>query len=302
MTKQEQLDTDIKATLKEFEITEGDLELIKAAGSAIFDDLPDFINDFYDWLRCQPNFEHYFHSEKLVEHVKGKQLEQWQSFYGGHVDDTYFKSRRHIGAVHAQIDLSNNLYFAAMSKSQDLLSARLRMSSDSDAAYMAMQDAVNKLMMLETYIVIDEIARIQKERITEHSRAVSEMSTPVTPIWDGILLLPLVGIMDSMRTAEIMDKSLAKIAEYRAKVFVLDISGVVAVDTAVANQLVKITKAAQLMGCKSVISGLSPSVARTLVELGVSMSEIETTSTLRDGFEIALRFTGGHVSNSQLKV
>ena len=133
----------------------------------------------------------------------------------------------------------------------------------------------------------------EAERIrNELDRAVQEMSTPVTPIWEGILLLPLVGVLDSMRTSDIMNKSLTMISEMRAKVFVLDISGVATVDTAVANQLIKITKATRLMGCEAIVSGLSPAIARTIVELGVNVGEIRTTATLRDAFETALRMVG----------
>jgi anti-anti-sigma regulatory factor len=116
-----------------------------------------------------------------------------------------------------------------------------------------------------------------------------EVSTPVTPIWEGILLLPLLGIIDSARTQYIMNTTLEKISTTRTQVFVMDISGVSAVDTAVANQLIKITKATELMGCKSIISGISPAIARTLVELGISVGDLQTTSTLRDAFEIAIR-------------
>ena len=133
----------------------------------------------------------------------------------------------------------------------------------------------------------------ESQRIKEElDKAVAEMSTPVTPIWDGILLLPLVGIVNSVRTSDIMNKSLNKISETRARVFVLDISGVAAVDTGVANQLIKITKATQLMGCEAIISGVSPSIARTIVELGFSIGEVKTTATLRDAFEMALRKVG----------
>lgn len=127
-------------------------------------------------------------------------------------------------------------------------------------------------------------------------QSLQEMSTPVIPIWDGILLLPLVGIVDSMRTADVMNKSLNMIAETRAEVFVLDISGVASVDTGVANQLTKITRATQFMGCEAIISGVSPAIARTMVELGVSTTELRTTATLRNALEIALRRIGvrGH--------
>jgi len=130
----------------------------------------------------------------------------------------------------------------------------------------------------------------EAERVREElNRTLEEMSTPVMPIWDGILLLPLIGVVDSSRTDHAVTKTLERINETRAKVFLLDISGVPAVDTAVANQLLKITKATQLMGCETVISGLSPAIARTMVELGVEVGQVRTTATLRDAFALALR-------------
>lgn len=134
----------------------------------------------------------------------------------------------------------------------------------------------------------------EAERIREElDRTLDEMSTPVMPIWDGILLLPLIGVVDSARTDNAVTKTLERINETRSKVFLLDISGVPAVDTAVANQLLKISKATQLMGCETVISGLSPAIARTMVELGVEVGQVRTTATLRDAFAIALRKVNG---------
>jgi methyl-accepting chemotaxis protein len=123
----------------------------------------------------------------------------------------------------------------------------------------------------------------------ELDQTLLEMSTPVTPIWEDILLLPLVGVVDSNRTDDIMRKSLAKISDTEARIFILDISGVPMVDTAVANQFIKITKATRLMGCETIISGLSPSIAQTMVDLGVEVGQIRTTATLRDALKAGLR-------------
>ena len=130
----------------------------------------------------------------------------------------------------------------------------------------------------------------------ELNLALEEMSTPVMPIWDGILLLPLIGVVDSARTDKVVNKTLERINETRSKVFLLDISGVPAMDTAVANQLLKISKATQLMGCETVISGLSPAIARTMVELGVEVGEVRTTATLQQAFAIALRKKNGQAA------
>jgi methyl-accepting chemotaxis protein len=133
----------------------------------------------------------------------------------------------------------------------------------------------------------------EAERMREQlDRTLHEMSTPVTPIWDEILLLPLVGVVDSSRTNDVMRKALTRINETRAKVFILDISGVPTVDSAVANQLIKITKATRLMGCETIISGLSAAIAYAMVELGVEVGEVRTTATLHDAFRISLQQVG----------
>ena len=122
----------------------------------------------------------------------------------------------------------------------------------------------------------------------EMDRALQAMATPVTPIWDQVLLLPLVGIVDSTRTDDAMKTTLDKISATGAKMFILDISGVPSVDTAVANQLIKITKATKIMGCETIVSGVSSAIAHTIVELGIDIGEMLTTSSLRDAVSISL--------------
>jgi anti-anti-sigma regulatory factor len=142
---------------------------------------------------------------------------------------------------------------------------------------------------------------VAKRRVIESGKAMLAMSTPVTSIWDGILLLPLVGIVDSQRTQDIMEKTLSRISESRARVFVMDISGVVTVDTAVANNFIRITQATRLMGCDCIISGISPSVARTLVELGANVAEVRTTATLRDALQLALATIEPHARDGRMR-
>jgi rsbT co-antagonist protein RsbR len=106
------------------------------------------------------------------------------------------------------------------------------------------------------------------------------------------VVLPVVGIIDSRRAQDIMAAMLAKIAETRSRVIILDISGVAVVDTAVANHLIKITKATRLMGCECTISGVSPAIAQTIVELGIDVGDVKTTATLQDSLVDAFKRTG----------
>ena len=128
--------------------------------------------------------------------------------------------------------------------------------------------------------------------IQRRSLALLEMSTPVTKIWDGVLFAPIVGIVDSKRSVDIMDKALSSIADTRASTLLLDIGGVAVVDTAVANHLIKIAKAAVLMGCKTIISGISPSIAQTIAELGIDLGTIQTTSTIESALRDAITRPG----------
>ena len=123
------------------------------------------------------------------------------------------------------------------------------------------------------------------DEVQKRSLAMLEMSTPVTKIWDGVLFAPIVGIVDSKRSVDIMNRALSSIADTRAHTLMLDIGRVAVVDTAVANHLIKIAKAAVLMGCKTIISGISPAIAQTIAELGIDLGAIQTTSTI----EAALR-------------
>jgi methyl-accepting chemotaxis protein len=128
--------------------------------------------------------------------------------------------------------------------------------------------------------------------IQKRSLALLEMSTPVTKIWDGVLFAPIVGIVDSKRSVDIMNKALTSIADTRASTLLLDIGGVAVVDTAVANHLIKIAKAAVLMGCKTIISGISPSIAQTIAELGIDLGSIQTTSTIESALRDAITRPG----------
>nr|WP_315240292.1 protoglobin domain-containing protein [uncultured Albidiferax sp.] len=278
--------------LEKFNITPQDTANVRRAGDILAPQLELFVEQWYVWLRQQPEYLQFFPDTDNVSRVSKLQIRHWQEFFTAEVNDFYVARRTHIGAVHAHIELPNDIYFAGVSMTFQMFVERLRSTDTPASEVLDMVMSINKQLKLDTFLVIDTISRIARERIADHSRAMMEMSTPVTPIWEGILLLPLVGIIDTTRTAEIMNKTLTKIAESRSKVFVLDISGVASVDTSVANQLIKITKATRLMGCESIISGVSPSIARTMVELGVSIGEVRTTATLRDAFELALRAIG----------
>jgi rsbT co-antagonist protein RsbR len=148
--------------------------------------------------------------------------------------------------------------------------------------------------------IIDITERVQyEERLREQSRTIREMSTPTIKLWDGVLVLPVVGVVDSMRAQHMMDSMLNKIMETYSKIIIMDIHGVAAVDTAVANHLIKITKATKLMGCECILSGITPAVAQTIIQLGIDMGNINTKSTLSDALAEAFEIMNLEVKNKK---
>ena len=160
------------------------------------------------------------------------------------------------------------------------------------ASYNPILDLNGKPMkVLKIASDVTEQKRLEAER-TKQAALIMEMSTPVMRLWDSILLLPIVGLVDSKRAQLIMETVLQKILDYQAKVIILDIQGVPAVDSAVANHLIKVTKATRLMGCTCIVTGISPEISQALVNLGIELTDILTQSTLKDGVSTSLEKVG----------
>jgi ABC-type sugar transport system substrate-binding protein/anti-anti-sigma regulatory factor len=133
---------------------------------------------------------------------------------------------------------------------------------------------------------------LQQEVIEVQRRAIQELSTPVIPLIERIIIMPLIGSIDTLRASDIMRALLRGIREHRARVVILDITGVPLVDTAVANHLIKAMQAARLKGARTIITGISDAVAETMVDLGVDWGDFETLADLQTGLIAALGSVG----------
>ena len=124
--------------------------------------------------------------------------------------------------------------------------------------------------------------------IETQAAAIRELSTPIMDIWEDILLLPIVGVLDTRRSADVMSHLLSTIVQKQSKHVILDITGVEIVDTRTADYLIKVVRASRLLGTRCVLTGLSPAVAQTLVEIGADLSEVTTLRSLREGLRHCL--------------
>lgn len=276
------------AELRElYHVTEEDLALLLEYSKIVLPKLDDFVEEFYDWMRTQPEFDLYFSDPITLQRVQNQQLVYWRDFFSADIDEAYVHKRKSIGASHARVGLSLPTYVSGMYRSLRIWTDVLYDHSLSHERYARSLKAITKLIMLDTAIVVDTYMRQTHYIIAEQHDSLMQMSTPVTEVWNDILMLPIVGIIDSKRAQDIMTAVLHKIADTHSRSLILDISGVAVVDTAVANHLIKITKATRLMGCTCTISGVSPAIAQTIVELGINVGDIRTTATLKDALRDA---------------
>jgi DNA-binding LacI/PurR family transcriptional regulator/anti-anti-sigma regulatory factor len=133
-----------------------------------------------------------------------------------------------------------------------------------------------------------ESLRLQQEVIEAQQRAIQELSTPIIPVLEGVIVMPLIGSIDTMRARDVTRTLLAGIREHQARVVILDITGVPIVDSGVAAYLNKTVQAARLKGARTIVTGISESVAETIVDLGIDWSGIETLRDLRTGLRTVL--------------
>jgi rsbT co-antagonist protein RsbR len=146
---------------------------------------------------------------------------------------------------------------------------------------------VNKLIDNFGMTTFETFIKGREEIILRQTDEISEISTPVIRVWDGILALPIIGTLDSSRTQVVMENLLQEIVESGSSIAILDISGVPAVDSLVAQHLIKTVSATRLMGAECIISGIRPEIAQTVVHLGIDLSDVVTKATLASALKTA---------------
>ncbi|TPE42818.1 STAS domain-containing protein [Pontibacter mangrovi] len=146
---------------------------------------------------------------------------------------------------------------------------------------------LNLLLDNLSVITFETFIKGREEVILRQTDEISEISTPVIRVWEGILALPIIGTLDSARTQVVMENLLQEIVNTGSSIAILDISGVPAVDSLVAQHLIKTVSATRLMGAECIISGIRAEIAQTIVHLGIDLSNIKTKASLANALQLA---------------
>jgi len=146
---------------------------------------------------------------------------------------------------------------------------------------------ISKIIDNMAILTFEGYIKGREDVISRQTDEITEISTPVIRVWDGVVALPIIGTLDSARTQVVMENLLQQIVETGSTIAILDISGVPAVDSLVAQHLIKTVSATRLLGAECIISGIRPEIAQIVVHLGIDLSNIITKSTLASALQTA---------------
>ncbi|WP_272428610.1 AAA family ATPase [Polyangium jinanense] len=216
---------------------------------------------------------------------------------------------RLVGVIYLENELAAGVFTPDRMEMLRLLSAQVAISIENALLYSSLEENVRaRTMEIEEANARilslnaeqqhrQEIELLQKQDlIAQQKELIRVLSTPILEVWDGVLTIPIVGVIDEERSAIITQNLLARIVETQSKFAIIDLTGVGEMDPGTAEHIVRIIGAVRLLGARSVITGIQPAVARAMISLDVNLSSILTRSNLRDGLRACLSFGRGKPS------
>jgi rsbT co-antagonist protein RsbR len=260
------------------------------------------IEDFYKHLLSFEESSVFFRDPQVLERVKRAQQEYFLRLTQGNYNLAYAENRLKIGAIHERIGLPVKAYLGMYNYYLRAVATRLA-EAYRDAPEQAWSGFLSlmKLTFLDIGLAIDTYINSRERTIREQQEAIQELPTPVLPFREGMLLVPIIGLIDSQRARFLTEQLLSAVRANRAKVVVMDITGVQAIDSKVGNHLVQTVEAARLMGAVVVLAGVSPEIAQTMVTVGIELGRMTTVGDLQSGIERAEELLGYTVTRTRTR-
>src|SRR6516162_1664313 len=255
------------------------------------------IEDFYKHLLSFDETKVFFRDPEVLERVKNAQQQYFLRLTQGNYDLAYAQNRLLIGAVHERANLPVKAYLGMYNYYLRAVANRL-IEAFRKEPQRAWSSFLSLMNFLDIGLAIDTYINSRERTIREQREAIQDLPTPVLRLREGMLLVPIIGLIDSQRARVLTEQLLGAVRDDRAKVVVIDITGVQAVDSRVANHMVQTVEAARLMGATAILAGVSPGIAQTMVTLGIDLGRIITVGDLQSGIERAEEILGYTVTRN----
>lgn len=285
-------DEQIANCLAFFELADDDFVLLASLRPFVEKHADAIVEAFYAFLSEHRETRKFLRDDATVGHLKVTQKRYLLALFDGRCDRAYVEERLRVGIAHERIGMPMDLYLGAYRKYVELLTEHLALELRDDGRSARSSRSILKLVCFDIALAIDTYMAAGAATIGRHKAAIRELATPVIGVHDRILLLPLIGAVDSRRAEQAIDAVLTRTGTEQAKVVIIDIAGVPVVDTKVAGTFVNLAAMVRLLGAHTVLTGISAEVARTVVRLGIDTSVMHTRSSLEEGIALALDLVG----------
>jgi rsbT co-antagonist protein RsbR len=286
-------DQDIERRLRIVGLEDADLQRIRAIEPLVEGDVARFADAFFDHLSHFEEGMRLFERRDLLERARRLKREHLAAMAHGEYGRDYVEQRIELASLYSKVGIEPRLFLGAFHHLLSGIGLAVTQRFDGSAADAFEHFAsLEKVAFFDISLIIDVIVFERERIIRQQQEAIRELSTPVLPIRERMLLLPIIGVIDTHRARILTENLLRSIRENRAKVVVMDVTGVATIDSKVANHLLQTVTAARLMGAGVIITGLSSEVAQSLVAIGIELEKLQTVGDLQGGMEEAEQVLG----------
>lgn len=281
-------DNEIEQRKKFVSLDSDDIKKVLKVADIVAKHADEFTKQFFDHL-SKFNEARGILAPTILEEATRLKKDHLLNLVSGKYDRNYVEERIKIGAIYGKAGLAPKLFLGAFHCLMRFIGEKimLKYNGSKDEAFLNFI-SLKKISFFDLGIIVDCIVYDREQTIRQQQEAIRELSTPVLQLKNRLLILPIIGMIDTYRAKILTENLLRAIRDNRAKMVVIDITGVAAVDSKVANHLVQTVTAAKLMGAHVIVTGLSPEIAQTLVTLGAELlSALNTVGDLQGGIEEA---------------
>lgn len=270
-----------------------DYAQIESIRDAVIDNLDDHVSAFFGHLAHFDEAHGLLRRPDLLDEARRLERDHLIAMVSGAYSHDYIEQRVRLGQVYNRAQLDIALFLGAFHAQMASIGRRIMgRYPKSPVEGFSRFTAFKKVAFFDLGILVDAMMADRELTIRSQQEAIRELSTPALQVRDRLLILPIIGLLDSHRAKQLTDNLLQAIRSHRAKVVVMDLTGVATVDSKVANHLIQTVAAARMMGAQVIVTGLSAEVAQSLVTLGVDLSRLNTIGDLQGGLEEAERILG----------
>jgi len=285
--------SDIERRLEFVNLGPDDQARIAEIKADVLDHLDEHVEAFFGHLAKFEEARGLTGRPELIGEAKRLKREHLIAMVAGEYGREYIDQRFRLGQLYSRAALEVSIFMGAFHSLMTSIGRRImnRYPKDGLAGFEHFT-SLKKVAFFDIAIIVDAMMADREQTIRQQQDAIRELSTPTLQIRDRLLILPIIGLLDTQRAKQLTDSLLHAVRAHRARVVVMDITGVATVDSKVANHLIQTVEAAALMGASVIVTGVSAEVAQSLVTLGIDLGRITTLGDLQGGLEEAERILG----------